>query len=445
MNRGLPSRRSRRIAFAAVVLFFGAVLACACLIPWNYPSQTILYKFGADRTTLLMGKMAGVCALFLLGLQPILGGRFRCLDRYFSLNRMLWAHRACGVLITALAVAHPLLVYWSEEVRAMTPAWELWPEVLGGAALLMLVFLAVAAIWRAPMLVEYHWWRLAHILAAPVLLLGAGVHALFVSDAFAQGAPRVSVFIAVGLGLAVWMWGAVSGVRRANPHVVEKIEEAAVDARAIELSPKGAPLNHLAGQFAFVRVRSQTLSSEAHPFTISSPPGAEQVRFTIRCCGDWTRRAGALQVGDEVFVEGPYGLFCLEAVEAERLIFIAGGVGVTPMLSMLGRMAQAGDARPVVLVWSNRTPEQAVHFSEVEALQKRLKNLQLYNVMTRIGETDGKSQRVDRAFLQRVCGEYRPGTAAFVCGPPNMMKDTARALRALGFAKRNIMMEEFSF
>ena len=83
---------------------------------------------------------------------------------------------------------------------------------------------------------------------------------------------------------------------------------------------------------------SRDVSSEEHPFTISSAPGDDGcLAFTVKASGDYTRALRQAVQGDRARVDGPYGRFSyvLRTQPGQPLLLIAGGVGITPMLSML--------------------------------------------------------------------------------------------------------------
>ena len=106
------------------------------------------------------------------------------------------------------------------------------------------------------------------------------------------------------------MYLLIRGFARPLAFNVAAASPAGRDAMEIRLAPeKGADLAYAPGQFALVTFLSPGLPVEEHPFTIASAPGEPGLRFTIRCCGDFTERLGALAPGDRAQVSGPYGRF----------------------------------------------------------------------------------------------------------------------------------------
>ncbi len=123
---------------------------------------------------------------------------------------------------------------------------------------------------------------------------------------------------------------------------------------------------------------------------------------------------------------------------------IAGGIGITPMLSMLRYMADHDDQRKITLIWSNQTPEHIVLPRAFEKLTVRLKGLRIEHVMTRALEYTGQQGRLDRPRLKRLLSDCSRTAAVFVCGPDQMMKAVRHGLVSLGFERRMVFMERFS-
>ncbi len=204
-------------------------------------------------------------------------------------------------------------------------------------------------------------------------------------------------------------------------------------------------LNYLPGQFAFITPVSPKVPQEEHPFTISSTPSRPgSLQFIIRSRGDWTSTIKELDPGDQVFVDGPYGRFShLILPENAAIIMIAGGIGITPMLSMLRYMADVKDHRPVLLIWSNRGPETTVFAEEIETLQRNLPQLEMMKIMTRAPQEGRYPGRLTRQRLARLLQGWPRQTDIFLCAPPEMVLELSRALHQLGFSPARVYKEIF--
>ena len=80
-----------------------------------------------------------------------------------------------------------------------------------------------------------------------------------------------------------------------------------------------------------------------------------RLKFPLRVWENSQQDSSKLKPGEQIYLDGPYGSFNLDRFpKAERLVFIPGGIGVTPIMSMLRTMADRGDKRPILLFYCNR-------------------------------------------------------------------------------------------
>ena len=450
---GMPIPLPLRCLRAALIIGPIAVLIlCAATLPFSYESASIWYKTGLDRTLLRTGKVLAVIAACLLLLQIFWSARLTFLDKTFGLNNLYIIHRMLGLVILGLVLAHPVLVQLADDMLFIPFQLRYWPEFTGLFLAVLVTGLVLGSLWRPSLGIPYHWWRPLHQITGAAVMVLLFVHVLNVSETFQAGFPRQATYAAAGLTILFYitvktrLWGT-----RRHPFVLTALEAAGEEAYGIRIKPqpqgnsrrhRPVPLDSLPGQFAFVSISSPNISREEHPFTIaSSPTEPEGLQFIIRACGDWTSRVPDLRTGDQVFVDGPYGLFThLRCTPDQDMIMIAGGIGITPMLSMLRYMADTQDHRRVTLVWSNKTKRHIIYPQEIQALQDRLPQLTIHHVLT--AQPGGR--RLDQGRLAELLSGCSHKAAVFVCGPPQMMHAVHVALRGLGFPRRQIFMERFS-
>ncbi|HMA86437.1 MAG TPA: hypothetical protein VKN73_12095, partial [Desulfosalsimonadaceae bacterium] len=121
-------------------------------------------------------------------------------------------------------------------------------------------------------------------------------------------------------------------------------------------------------------------------------------------------------------------------------VMIAGGIGITPMLSMLRYMADTGDQRKTILIWSNQSKGHIIFADEFKALETRLPGLHVSHVLT----DTPQSKLLDRTELEKMLAGTSRNAPIFLCGPPQMMTDIKKSLLAIGFPRRLIFTERFS-
>lgn len=441
------SRKHRLILGSVLILIIVLLVLGAASIPFFFESASIKYKLGLDKTFLRVGKVLGMIAGFILLLQMLMAARFKILDRIFSLNGLLSIHRVNAVTIAVLTLLHPLFVFAPEDIGAIQLNIDSWPEILGGTLLLLIWFLLSTGIWRQFLDLSFKRWWLIHRFGTLALIGLLFVHVLFVSDTFRAGLPRLIIFVFIVLYAFVF---ASAKLRRfltqQASFTVSRVFKAGKDAYGVTLEKrKGNVPDYFPGQFAFLKFISKHISAEEHPFTISSTPTRPlNLQFTIRCSGDWTGGISRLRSGDRAVIEGPYGLFShLARPWYREWIMIAGGIGITPMLSMLRYMTDQNEKRPVTLIWSNRTSEDVVYLPEFEAFQKSLIAFRLFHVFTRDPDARLKRNRLEKSSLERMLRNCSRQSGIFLCGPPKMMHDIRHALIELGFPRSAIHTENF--
>jgi Predicted ferric reductase len=198
------------------------------------------------------------------------------------------------------------------------------------------------------------------------------------------------------------------------------------------------------GQFAWIRLE-RSATAEEHPFTIASSAHLETTEFTIRHAGDFTRALRLLPPGSPVWVDGPHGAFTNDLDACSGFVMIAGGVGVTPMMSMLRTAADRVDPRRYRLVVVASAPEDLLFRDELAALRRCL-DLEVTEVMRRPHEGwSGHTGEIDISLLSIVlAGTDRPADLDyFICGPPALVGDARNVLDALDVAPDRVHTEQF--
>ena len=227
---------------------------------------------------------------------------------------------------------------------------------------------------------------------------------------------------------------------RRNPFCVTSVEKVSHDVWNLEFSGPG--IDREPGQFMIVQLKRKGKVSESHPFTISSGPNAPPT-ITVKSVGDFTSTIGETEVSDIAYVDAPYGIFSYLNYEARDLVFIAGGIGITPFMSMLRHMRDNGLKRNVSLIWGNKTQEDVIFGDELDEMSLRVPFLKIVHVMSGDEDWGGEKGYIDVELLKRHVGDFsRP--EFFVCGPPPMMDMVEKALIALGVMEDRIHDERFS-
>ena len=202
-------------------------------------------------------------------------------------------------------------------------------------------------------------------------------------------------------------------------------------------APEGGKLfEHMPGQCAMVCVPGV---SEAMFSITSSPTNRDYQEFSIKKCGQLTEALHSLQVGDEITVRGPYGNhFPVEdALKGKDLLFIAGGIGLAPLRSVINYVLDnRADYGAVDILYGSRSADDLVKLQEIQEVWAKAPNTNVYLTIDR--PQDGWDGHV--GFVPTYLKEigFSAGKTALVCGPPIMIKFVLAGLQELGFSKEQV-------
>jgi ferredoxin-NADP reductase len=194
----------------------------------------------------------------------------------------------------------------------------------------------------------------------------------------------------------------------------------------------------LAGQYIQLGV-SQLLYPDikgvSRTFSIaSSPYDQERISVAFRDTGSGFKRTlKELPFGAPVNIEGAHGFFTLPQELASPVVFIAGGIGITPFLSMIRFADEKELASPMTLLYANRSKESAAYLDELQTIANRNKDFILKN---RFGKIDEEFMRQDVKNMEQ--------SVWYIAGPPAMVTYARNALFLLGIEDSRVHCEEFA-
>jgi predicted ferric reductase len=391
----------------------------------------------------------GFVALAMLGLQFALTARFRRIAAPYGLDTLLHFHRQAGLVAFGLALVHPLILFIAEpaflaflDPRAgLIRAGALW------ALLGCLVLVIGLTLWRQPIGMSYDWWRVTHgVLAFLVVFIGL-VHVLrvgyYISVPWKQG-----MWVAVTGGAMLLLVHArlIKPLRlRRSPYRVTEVRPERGQSWTLALEPVGHGGMHFeAGQFAWLTLGSSPFALEQHPFSFaSSAQRPRRLELTIKELGDFTSRIDRVAPGTTAFLEGPYGAFTLDP-DAGGAVFIVGGVGVTPVMSILRTMLDTGDSRPAILIYGSPNWNEVIFREELAELEEELRLRVVHVLEHATVDWEGETGRIDEDLLCRHLPRDMPALEYFVCGPESMMDVVEPFLLERGVSLRRLNSERFN-
>ena len=300
----------------------------------------------------------------------------------------------------------------------------------------------IGAALKSSIFPDYNKWRMVHRTLA-LLVVTATLHGLFIGSHLAMG-PLFVVFLALlVLALLLTAYRRFYVPQNLPQYEVIKVQAAADKVLSLTLAPKGEGIEELeAGQYAYVTLAPEQGSPEEHPFTISSH-SEQTLTLTVKQSGDFTNKITSIKEGSVASIEGPYGTFGHNLEEAESFIFIAGGVGITPLYSLYMYLKEQNDERKGLFITAARHRSDFIFGKD---LKEPFGNWQIVPLLSAPDEEwQGARGHVDKALLSEHARELLPNAQVYLCGPDAMMTSVEAALRELSVPAGRIYYERFTF
>jgi predicted ferric reductase len=311
------------------------------------------------------------------------------------------------------------------------------------------IALVVTALWRVKLKIRYETWHFTHIALAVVAVAGGLAHmvgwAFYLSDPWKRALWIGLTIFWIGLLLYVRIVKPLFMLRR--PYRVSEVRQERGDTSTLVMQPDGHPgFRFRPGQFGWLTLWGSPFKITGHPFSFSS--SAEvldgRVEMSIRNLGDFTSAIHKVPVGQRVYLDGPYGAFTI-GNPADMHVLIAGGVGVTPMMSMIRTLADRGDKRPVILLYGSKDWESITFREELEAQEARLNLKVIYVLANPPAGWTGEQGYVSADVFMRHLPKPYADHEYFICGPSVMMDAIEKALGELNVPLTKYHSERYSF
>ena len=350
MNRTTAAK----VVKAAFVAF---IAASALLIAYTVFSTADSTDFTSSAFLYLLGRVSGLIGFVMLSSLIVSGDVARFFDRFFGLDKIINFHRKYSLVVALFVVFHPIFIilfYWNlfDYIIPRASAIPLSLGILGFYAYLMVEISS-----RVAKRISYNIWQFLHVLTY-MLFFFTLYHALF------QGTDTRNPAILALFSLL--LLAIITGIiyrtsyklkQRNSRYFVKEVKWETKDTFTLTLKQEGK-LAFKPGQFCFLRLENRGLYAR-HPFSISNVPSDQDLEFTIKLKGPFTKAAAELKPGEEVKLEGPFGVFTLEE-ETKNAVFFAFGVGITPFMSIIRDASLSGTNRNVTLLYASRSPEDII-------------------------------------------------------------------------------------
>lgn len=393
----------------------------------------------------------GFIGLAMMALQFVITARINRIESSYGIDILLQFHRFTSLVAFFMVLGHPLVLFvvQPETLQLLNFPQAPWRARLAVLGTLSFIALVVTTIWRKPLHIPYEPWRMSHTILS-VLAVGFGLgHGLGVGHYLGLFWKSV-LWGAIAL-MSLWLIVYVRLVKPAmllrKPYLVEEVIAQRGDVWTLVLRPWGHDgFRFQPGQFAWLTLDITPLSMREHPFSMSSSGDhPEQLEFGIKALGDFTNTIKDVKPGTKAYLDGPYGVFTIDRYQdAAGFVLIAGGVGITPVLSMLLTAAERRDDRPYLLIYASKTWDEITFRETLEEIKSQL-DLKIIHVLREPPEGWlGEQGYVDRGLLERHIPQHRGSRQYFLCASPKMMDQVERALHQLDVPVTNVHMEHFN-
>jgi predicted ferric reductase len=393
----------------------------------------------------------GYSGLAMMGLQIGLTARFGYVTKPWGEDVIYHFHRQISLIAVGLIVTHAV-VLTADRPQMLAPLNMLqapWSARFAIVSIVALIALVAAALWRVRLKIGYEAWHLSHVILA-VVAIAAGIAHMVGSGVYLIDPWKRALWI----GLTIFWIGLLLYVRIVKPlfmlrrpYRVAEVRRERGDTSTLVMRPDGHPgFRFTPGQFGWLTLWGSPFKITGHPFSFSSSAEAadSRVEMTIRNLGDFTSAIPEVLEGQRVYLDGPYGAFTI-GNPADMHVLIAGGIGVTPMMSMIRTLADRGDRRPVTLLYGSRDWDSITFREELEVLQARL-NLTVVHVLANppAGWTGERGFITADLFRRHLPLPYA-SHEYFICGPNVMMDAIERALGQMRVPLSKYHSERYSF
>src|SRR5579862_1163584 len=354
----LPTRAGRRARprlahrLATTGVLWTAAAANAGVIVWLWlhgGGVSAVHTWGDLATS--TGRLTGLLGAYFALVQVLLLARLPWLERTCGFDRLTVWHRRNGKLTLYLILAHVVLItigYASmdrisvpSEVSRLLSSYPGMITATVGTALFIVVVVSSLVIARRQL--PYEAWYAVHVTVYAAIAL-SWFHEVPTGNEFSASAVAADYWLSLYLAtLAILVvFRVLAPLARSFGHGL-RVEEVVVegpDVVSVRIGGRRlARLDARAGQFFLWRFLSGPGRWwEAHPFSLSSAPDGRSFRITVKGVGGYTRALAGLRPGTRVVAEGPFGAFTDAVRHRDKVLLVAGGIGITPVRSLLDEM-----------------------------------------------------------------------------------------------------------
>lgn len=427
-------------AVAQLLIFTGA--AAVIGLWWSDTTSVVGLSGWLTDAGRVTGLLAGYACAVLLALMS----RMPVLERTVGSDRLARWHALGGRYTISLTLAHAVLITLGYAASAHAGVVEQattlvlgYPDMLSATAgLALLLATGVISARAARRRLSYETWHYLHFATYLAIFL-AFSHQLSNGADFVGPRPAQLAWYALYIGVAallVW-YRFLTPLRRGLRHRLTVTEVRPEAPGVVSVLMTGLHLDELGarpGQFFRWRFLAPGMWWTANPYSLSAPPDRGPLRITVKAVGRHSEALARLRPGTRVWAEGPYGALTAARRTSSKVLLLAGGVGITPLLALFETLP--GD---VTLLYRARRPQDLALRGEIDAIAVR-RGAAVHYV---VDEPAGHASPLTADALTALVPDLSERDV-YLCGPPGMTSAAIPALRRAKVSRRRIHHESFA-
>ncbi len=408
---------------------------------------------------LIIAGVLGITAYVLFAFQFLLASRIKFIDKQFSLDKVYRVHMFLAIAAIILAYLHKTLESkffpHSFQTTLGSYALDLFIAIIAFSIMMMvnkLLFKISIVDYIRKLLndifkIKYQYKLLIHnitIIALIILML----HIILANSVTSNLPLQITLEAYFIIPITMYFYHKIVKVYfdDEKKYIVSEVIKESNNIVTLKFKKKkGKAFIYYPGQFLYVRLCSKGVPHDEHPFTISSTPTERNyISVTVKQLGDFTNKLNLVKPFDKAYIDGPFGNFTFfNKAKNKKLCFIAGGIGITPFLSMLRFMRDKKLSRDTLLLWGVRDLSELICKDEIDGICSSLKRVSYIPVVSNDNRYRGEKGFIDAKLIKKYIDNVLQYDF-YICGPPIMMEIQIKNLTQLGVPKENIHFERFS-
>ena len=389
-------------------------------------------------------QIMALIGLVLMSFSLLLSTRLYFIEKIFGgIDNIYLIHKHLGSFALLFILNHPILLAVKAIPKFQIALMYIIPgrDFAYNLGIFSLFIMILAFIFIVFINLPYNVWKYSHKFLALSFLL-ASIHSLLIQSDIARSPILKSwmlIFIIMGIGAGLYVIFLYKYLGPRYRYVVANIERK-LDILNIYLKPLLRKLNFSSGQFVYLSFNNQNVGGESHPFSISSAPTEDLLRISIKILGDHTLKFPQLKEGNKVSVYGAYGYFAKEFNNKTNanFIWIAGGIGVTPFLSMLRSEISKPSSNKITFFNTYRNKEEGVFDDEINDYCQKINNVKYITWNT------SEKKRLTIEKIKQEVDNFNDCNI-MICGTIAMMESIKKQAIEAGIKEDKVYFENFSF